>query len=186
MAKVKTTKKNAKSGKQTIKPPKMVPVEITILDYVNVHDEDTLREVLETVAEAQEELKRVNDFITVAKNQATTYMNSHAVPVIQLDGHYWRLIQRMTRFFVATDTDMPENAPKSAKSLKSACQGKTVGSKKVPLWNFITKRVVDSKKLDEAVSKGYIKQSEIDKAYLETPQNPFVQKFDGEALDAEE
>jgi Txe/YoeB family toxin of Txe-Axe toxin-antitoxin module len=175
-------KKNA----NTIKPAKPVTVEISILDGVNIHDEDTLREALEAVAEAQDELKKVNDFITVAKNQATTYMNSHDMPVIQLDGRYWRRIQRMNRFFVATDKDMPNPAPKGAKSLKSLCQGKVVGPKKISLWNFVTKRVVDHAKVDEAVNRGWLKQDQVDKAYLESPQNPFIQKFDGEAIDAEE
>jgi hypothetical protein len=180
-------KTNAKkNGKGKVKPQVPTTVEIPILDGVLIHDEDTLREALEAVREAQLQIKTVTDFIEVAKNQATTYMNSHAVSVVQCDGHYWRLIQRFSRFFVVTDDDMPEKAPKSAKSIKSACQGKKVGKKKIPLWNFITKRVVDTEKLNEAVSKGYITQGEVDKAFLESPQKPFVQSFAGEAVDSEE
>lgn len=180
-------KKNAaKKNATKISPAKPTTVEIDILQGVNIHDEDTLREALEYVRNAQELLKDVNDFITVAKNQSTTYMNSHNVKVVQMDGVYWRKIQRFSRLFVATDDDMPDPAPKGAKSMKSLCQGKTAGKKKIPLWNFITKRVVDPAKIDEAVNKGYITQKEVDKAYLESPQRPFIQPFDGEAVDAEE
>lgn len=178
----KTTRKNA----GVLKSNKTEVAEITYLTSVSVHDEETLREVLTAVREAQEQVALVNKFIEIGRNHATTYMHSHATPVVQCEGHYWRLIQRMTRFFVGTDDDMPENAPKGAKSLKALCQGKKVGKKDTPLWNFITKREVDPKKLDEAVNKGYLKQKDVDKAYLESPQKPFVQPFTGEALDSEE
>lgn len=180
--------KKVKKNATTIKPAKPVTVEIDILEGVNIHDKESLREALEYVRNAQELLKDVSDFITVAKNQSTTYMNSHAMPVVQMDGHYWRRIQRMSRFFVATDADMPDPAPRGAKSMKALCQGKTVksGQRKIPLWQFITRRVIDPGKIDEAVNKGYITQKEVDKAYLESPQRPFIQPFDGEAVDAEE
>jgi hypothetical protein len=182
-------KKNAtKKTAGRIKAPKPITVEIPILDSVSVDDEDSLRETLEYIALAQESLKQVTKFIEIGRNHATTYMHSGNVPVIQLDGFYWRVIQRMSRFFVATPADMPDPKPKGAKSLKELCQGKTVksGSKTIPLWSFITKRVIDPSKIDQAVNLGYLKQSEVDKTYLESPQKPFIQKFDGEALDADE
>lgn len=181
-------KKNAKRGKTTLKSNKPEVAEIPYLTDISVHDEDSLREVLEVLTQAQESIAVVNKFVEIARNQATGYMHSHAMPVVQLEGSYWRKIQRKARFWVNTDAEMPDPAPKGAKSLKALCQGKTAksGKKIVPLWNFITKRVVDPKKIDEAVAKGFITEKEINRAYLEADQKPFIQRFQGEAIDAED
>lgn len=174
-----------KSTANKIGPAVPKTVEIPILEGVNIHDEVSLREALEYVAEAQKLIKKVSGFVEIARGQATTYMHSHNMSVIQMDDNYWRKIVRKSRFWVATDADMPENAPKGAKSLKALCKGKTT-KKNVMLWNFITKRVVDPNRLDEAVAKGYLTEKEIAKAYLEVDQKPFIQRFDGIAVDGED
>lgn len=117
------------------------------------------------------------------KKAATEYAVEKKVDVIQLGDHYYRQINRSNRFWVATPDDMPPGAPKKAKSLKEITKGikVTVKGKKVALWNLITKRVPDPVAIDQAVTKGWIDEDEINKAYLEKPQNPFLQKFSGEA-----
>jgi hypothetical protein len=181
-------KSNAKKSNKKIAVVRPKKIEITILDGVNIHDEESLREALEFMEEAQAAIKPILDSITVTRNQATTYMHSHAVPVVQLKGRYWRKIQRKSRFWVATDSEMPSPKPRGAESLKSLCQGRVIkkkGKKDVSLWNFITRRVIDPAKIQEAVALGYLTEKEIGKAYLEADQAPFIQRFAGEALDGE-
>jgi hypothetical protein len=58
-----------------------------------------------------------------------------------------------------------------------------VRDKEIPLWNYITKRVPDAAQIDKAVSLGFVKEGVISKAYLEKPQAPFLQAYNGEATD---
>ena len=119
------------------------------------------------------------------KKAATAFAVAKRVDVLQLDGHYFRQINRASRFWVGEESDMPVPKPKGAKSLREICRLKkaVMNGKQVPLWNFITKRVPDPEKISRAVDLGYVKQAEIDKAFLEKPQAPFLQRFVGEATD---
>jgi hypothetical protein len=180
--------KSAKKKRQTIGTGKPKVIEIEIIDGINIADEDSLREALQLLTDLKPKLQEIEKFQSIVKSHATTYMHSHALPVVQVDGSYWRKIVRTTRFWVAEDKDVPDSAPRSAKSLKSLCQGKVakVGKKSIPLWQYITKRVIDPEKIDMAVQHGFLTEKEIGKAYLERDGNPFIQEFTGVALDAED
>lgn len=119
------------------------------------------------------------------KKAATAYAVSKSVDVIQLDGKYFRQVNRSSRFWVGEPDDMPQPTPKGAKSLKEICEGlkAVVNGKQVPLWNYVTKRIPDPEKIARAVDKGFVKQSVVDKAFLEKPQAPYLQRFSGEAKD---
>lgn len=141
---------------------------------------------LEEVDEINERIKEDMARAVDLKKAATAWAVKKKVDVIQLDGKYYRQINRASRFWIGEDADMPEPTPKGAKSLKSICAGLTAtiaGGKQIPLWNYITKRVPDPEKINRAVEKGFVKESVISKAYIEKPQAPFLQSFNGEASD---
>lgn len=163
--------------------PTTVEVEI-YMGAVIVDDEDRAKEVLEMMEAASAAAKPINDFIAEAKKQVTAYQVTHSRPVVQLDNGYYRKVQRMTRFWVATPKDMPSPKPKGAKSLKEICKDKLADGK--PLWNFITRRVPDKTLMDLAVKRGYVTADELGKAYVEKPQAAFIQRYDGQAFDDEE
>lgn len=148
----------------------------------------TTRDAVLALEEMEEIGQRIKDDMArqvELKKAATAFAVAKKVDVIQLENSYYRQINRSSRFWVGEKTDMPDPAPKGAKSLREICAGKVahVRGKNVPLWNFITKRVPDPEKIDAAVNQGFIKQNEIDKAFLEKPQAPFLQRFEGEAHD---
>lgn len=119
------------------------------------------------------------------KKATTAWAVKKKVDVIQLDGAYYRQINRASRFWVGEAADMPEPAPKGAKSLRAICAGltATVKGREIPLWNYVTKRVPDPDMIDRAVARGFIKESVISKAFIEKPQAPFLQRYNGEASD---
>lgn len=107
---------------------------------------------------------------TVAlKKEVTEWAVTKKVDVIQLDDHYYRQIQRFNRGW---NTD----------KLKEIVKGKK-DKKGKPLWNYITRRVPDPEKIDLAVKHKLITQKEIDKAFEEKAQKPFLQQYRGEAID---
>ncbi len=137
---------------------------------------------------ALEELEKLNDEIqplmaraTDLKRAVTAFAVEKNVDAIQLDDCYYRQINRSNRLWVGTPEDMPANAPKRAVSVRDIVKGKkvTVKGKLVPLWNLVTKRVVDPTGIDHAVSQCWITEKEISKAYLEKPQAPFLQRYTG-------
>lgn len=141
------------------------------------------QKALERMEEIQAKIDPLMKEAVELKKSVTAYAVEKKVDVIQLDECYYRQINRETRMWVATDDDMPTNPPKKARSLKSICAGVkvTVKGKKVPLWNLVTKRVPDPEAIDRAVSKGWIDEDEIHKAFLSKPQAPFLQRYEGEA-----
>lgn len=154
--------------------------------------EQVVIKTLDDAVAALEEMEEIGEQINDAmqrqvdlKKATTKWAVAKRVDVIQLDGAYYRQINRTSRFWVGEASDMPQPAPKGAKSLREICKDKvaTVRGKQIPLWNFITKRVPDPEKISRAVDEGFVKQSEIDKAFLEKPQAPFLQRFTGEASD---
>ena len=122
---------------------------------------------------------------TELKKAVTAFAVKKNIPVVQLDGVYYRHIQRNTHKWIPTDEDMPGTAPKGAKSVMAIVKGRKVKikGKSVPLWQLITKRVVDPQLIDQAVTQGHITEKEIEKAYVATPQAPFLQRYTGEADD---
>ncbi len=140
---------------------------------------------LERMEEIQDEVEPLMKEATEIKKAVTAFAVKKKLDVIQIDGAYYRQINRSTRMWVAEPGEMPSAIP-GAKSLKEICKGKKVKikGKLVPLWNLITKRVPDPAAIDKAVNEGWIKEKEISKAYIEKPQAPFLQRFVGEADDA--
>lgn len=146
---------------------------------------------VKTKAEAEEaltELDRIQTEIgpkmieaAELKKAATAFAEKKNVDVVQLDGAYYRLITRNTRMWIATDDDMPQGVKGGAKSLQSIVKGIKIGKK--PLWQLITKRVPDPELIDEAVRQGWISEKKIGKAFIEKPQNPFLQRYEGVAAD---
>lgn len=151
---------------------------------VIVDSEERAVEILEMMEAASEAIKPVTDFVAEARKQVTEFQRTRNVKVVQLEGHYWRLIQRMSRFWVATKADMPSPRPKGAMSLREICLDKTANGK--PLWNFITRRVPDANLIELAVKNGFVTEKEISKAYLEKPSAAYIQRFNGEAIGDED
>jgi hypothetical protein len=131
---------------------------------------------MEAAQAALEEMQEINTAITAAqartvdlKKSVTAWAVQKKIDVIQIDGCYFRQITRMNRGW-------------DAEKLKKIVKGMKDGSGK-PLWNFITKRVPDAEKIDAAVTMKFISQKKVDKAFVEIPQAPFLQRFEGEAVD---
>lgn len=139
---------------------------------------------LEEMDEINERIKEDMNRAVELKKAATAWAVKKKVDVIQLDGKYYRQINRASRFWAAEEADVPEGV-KGAKSLRSICSGltATVKGKEIPLWNYITKRVPDPEKIDKAVALGFVKAAVIDKAFIEKPQAPFLQSYSGEPSD---
>lgn len=178
---MKTQKKNKTLGRGK-------PAEITatyIPGAVIIDDMESAVEMLELMEEAEESIAPVVKFISEARKAATEYAKTSDVTVIQLEGRYWRKIQRFSRFFVATWDDMPDPKPKGAKPLREIVTNKK-GPNGKPLWNFITRRVPDKGLIDSAVKKGFITEKELGKAYIEAPQAVFIQRFEGEAVEEDD
>ena len=165
---------------RTAKP---VTVEITYIPGNAVIDNaDTAAEVMQAFEDAQAPLKDIMETLTRQKEAVTAWAQANDVNVIQLEESYWRRVVRMTRRFVATKEDMPDPAPKGAKSLREIVMGKKTPDGK-PLWNFITVRVPDADRINAAVTMGYLTEKEVGAAYIEAPQKPFIQRYEGEADD---
>ena len=122
---------------------------------------------LEQMEEIQAEIEEKQRQTVELKQSVTSWAVDHKVETIQLDDHYYRQIQRYNRGW-------------DADALKELVKGKKDGNGK-PLWNFITKRVPDAEKINTAVKMKFLKQTQVDKAFVETPQKPFLQKFQGES-----
>jgi len=155
----------------------LAPISIKTMD-----DAVAALEEMEAIGdEIKEKMARQVDL----KKSVTTWAVAKKVDVVQLEGGYYRQINRSSRFWVGEPSDMPDPAPRGAKSLREICKGLTaqVNGKTIPLWNYITKRVPDPEKIDKAVDLGFITDAKISKAYIEKPQVPFLQRFAGEAHD---
>ena len=87
------------------------------------------------------------------------------------------LIQRFNRKWIATRKELKSEGI-DGKALQDLVD-KDVFMK-------ITKRVVDSAALDEAVREGLVEESVISEAFVETPQQPFVRVSDLKASNGEE
>lgn len=152
---------------------------------ISVTNMEEARQALEEIEAIEREIRPKMNRAVDLKKAVTNWAVGKKVNVVQLEDAYYRRIQRNTTLWVLTDEDMPEKAPKNARSIKSIVAGKKVKfkGKMVPLWQLVTKRVVDPIGIDHAVSQGWIKEKEIGKALLEKPQAPFLQRYEGEAQD---
>lgn len=151
--------------------------------FQDVRTETELQERVAEFVEIEAAVAPLLAHLTEMKKCITDYGVRKKRTVIQMPDYYWRLITRSTKMWVFNKTDMPKPKPKGAKSIREICGDKTVkvnGSKK-KLWPLLTKRVVDPEAIERAINKGWITEDEIDKAYIESPQKPFYQKYEGEA-----
>ena len=148
-----------------------------------IRNEKQLREALVEFERLKAEVDPINARLVELKREATEYAVAKKIAVVQLDNVYFRQIQRSNRFWAGTDDDIPANAPDGARSLFSIVKGKKVKSngKSVPLWQLITRRIPDPDKLQTAVAKKWISQDDLDAAFLEKPQAPFLQRYEGVA-----
>lgn len=155
----------------------------TAVDTVRVTNLDEAVRALEEMEEIGERIKDDMAKQVELKKAATAWAVAKKVDVIQLENVYYRQINRASRFWVGEPDEMPDPMPKGAKSLREITRGMVanVKGKEIPLWNFITKRVPDPEKIDRAVALGFVKESVISKAFIEKPQAPFLQRFQGEA-----
>lgn len=172
-------KSNAKKGAER-RENVIIPITPGVVAVRSMEEAISYLEEMEAITEAIAPLLRHQVDI---KKVVTQYGVRKKVAVFQCDGLYFRQVNRANRFWASTDDDLPNPRPKGARSLKAIMSGKTVKVKgvKKSLWNLVTRRVVDQEKLNDAVSKGWITEKEIEKAYIEKSQAPFYQRFQGEA-----
>lgn len=119
------------------------------------------------------EMERIGDFITPymdrqveLKKAATKYCDDKNIDKVPVGDHHYSLVVRHSRSW------NPVKLRKITKGIK--IDGKS-------LWNLITIRVADPELIDLAVKKKWISKSKIEKAFEETPQAPFLQKYAGRA-----
>ena len=93
------------------------------------------------------------------------------------DGSEAKVVQRYTRFWIGTDDDMPDDPPREARSLKSLCGKRKIErkGKTISLWNFLTRRVPDAERIENAINLGLISEEDVAPAFVEKPQKPFIQ-----------
>lgn len=139
-------------------------------DPIEIDSMEAAVAALEQMEEINEALMQAQKRTVDLKKAVTSWAVYKKVDVIQLDGHYYRQIQRHNRGW---DADKLKDAVKGLKDKK----GK-------PLWNFITKRIPDPEKIDMAVNMKLVPEKKIMKCFVEKPQAPFLQKFEGEGIDA--
>lgn len=112
---------------------------------------------------------------TELKRAATAYCANNGVEILKLPkvNRYARLIKAVaSKKWIGTKDDMPDDADKGAKPLKS------IVSKEV--WMKITKRVPDPELIDEAVAEGLVTLREIEPAYVETFKSPYLGIYEGD------
>lgn len=102
---------------------------------------------------------------------ATSYSVKTKTKLIELDGFYYRLVTRESRSW---------NALKLKKIIGKRKVEVSPGKKR-KVWVLVTRRFVDTKLLQDAVTKGWLDEKEIKPAFELTPQTPFLQRYDGKA-----
>jgi hypothetical protein len=147
-----------------------------------ISNEAELKSALNRVDELQEQIAPLEHEAGALKTAATKYADGKNIDVVQLDGRYYRRIQRASRRWVGIEDDMPNKAPASARPLSKLVKGKwvTQNGKRVPLWNLLTRRIPDPERIDAATRQGIIDLKDIEAAYVEIPQQVFYQRFSGE------
>lgn len=146
---------------------------VTKSDYQPIHigSIDDAVAALEEMEEIEKEIAPKMARAVQLKKAATEFAVKKKIAAIQLEDGYYRQITRQTKVW-------------DEERLREICKGLLAANGK-PLWNFITKRRLDPEMLNKAVAKGYISEKKAGKAFSEKPQAPFLQKYVGEASDAE-
>jgi len=133
---------------------------------ISIKNQADLEKALQQLEELNAEIAPLQAQAVMLKKAATEYAVKKRISVVQLDGVYYRKIVRTNR---AWDNEILRKILKRIK-----VDGK-------PLWNKVTKRVIDPDKLAEAVAVGWVTEKKLDEAYVETEQAPFLQRYTGEA-----
>lgn len=123
---------------------------------------------LERMEEIQRQIEPLMAEQVMLKKNATAYAAAKKVDVLQLDDVYFRLITRVNK---AWDVDLLKEITADVK-----VRGKS-------LFLKVTKRVPDTEAIERAVKSKWITEEEISAAFVEKPQQPFLQKFTGVADD---
>lgn len=134
-----------------------------------IESEDDAAAALEEMEEISAAIEAAQRRTVELKKAATDWAVDSKVAVIQLGDHYYRQIQRSQRQW-------------DLEKLKKITKDMTTPSGK-SLFNFITRRSADPDKINQAVAKKFISEKKINKAFVEKPQAPFLQRFQGEAID---
>lgn len=173
-----------KKSKQVIGAlPKMSTTEITYpMGAASVENEAHAIEVLTAYVETKAQIDPIIKTLEIMRKVATDWMKRTKTPTVQLEESYFRLVQRHTRKWVTRKSEMPKPKPKGVKSLEEICKGRVTDAGK-PLFNAVTTRVADPAKIDVAINKGWITEDEIMAAYIEFPNEAYVQQYQGEAKD---
>lgn len=141
---------------------------------ISVRSLDEAVAALERVDEIQVEIDPLMREATDLKKAVTEFVVKKRIDVVQLDGHYYRHIQRYSRTW-------DSNALyKLVRGLKVKVKGKST-----PLWQLLTRRVPDPEAINQAVALRWVRMEDIEDAFVEKPQAPFLQKFQGDAEDEE-
>ena len=148
-------------------------VKTTPTGMVVITSVDEARAALEELRELDEQRAEIERRQVGLKVAATEFCAKKKIAAIQLDGEYYRLIQRETSQWDS------EKLREITKDVKVKVKGKSKS-----LWNLVTRRVPDPVQIDLAVKQGWITEKRIQKAYTTKAQKPFLQKYTGEAEDA--
>jgi hypothetical protein len=134
-------------------------------------------ETHDAIKEFQEEVKalekkrgidKLKADLPVKQQRILNFMQKEGMKKLDIgDMGYVNFIQAThEHVWYATKADIPENAPRGAKSLR-AILGKD-------MFMRITKRVVDRKALSDAVEAGEIDEDEIAPAHVEKKRAPYI------------
>jgi hypothetical protein len=114
------------------------------------------------------------------KKAVEGFMIEKDIDEIQIDNEsYGKLIKGgYDRHWVLLDSEIPEDAP-GVKSLRSILKKKYKGqpAQFKEVMRRITKRIPDAEKIEEAVSDGTLRESEIAPAFVEKEKKPYLRVF---------
>lgn len=120
---------------------------------------------------ALEEMEAIGDLIAPymdrqveLKKATTAYCAIKKIDKLPVNDHHYSLVTRHSRAW-------------NPAKLKSLTRDVKVGGKS--LWMKVTRRVPDAELIDRAVKHGWISEKKISKAFEETPQQPFLQRYQG-------
>ena len=145
---------------QAVRLPPIIPV--------SVNSKREAIEALTMMEEIQEIIQPYMDMQVDLKKAATQFCTEKKIDKVPVGDHHYSLVTRHTRSW---------NPVKLRKIIKEKYGKVKPGGK--PLWNYITKRVVDPELINRAVAEGHMKEKVISKAFEETPQTPFLQRYSG-------
>jgi hypothetical protein len=135
----------------------------------------TSQELSEAVRELEKEngIDEMRMDSTEMHLAATRYMADKKIKALEIPGisKVAKLIQGSRSMWLETKDDLKkQGVPDGARSVRQIV-GKEV-------WKQITKRALDPDKLAEAVATGVVDEDEVNQAYVEIPNAPYVRIYD--------